>query len=445
MQRRRLWTAAVSGMVAVTLLAGCSPTSPNGSGSADGPVTLTVQQQTNQEKLFGFVAKEFKKKYPNVTVKLETVSQDQKNGSNLAVLGSSSPPDVGMIPINSEVYTQLTAANALVPLTDVWKAESLQQRYGDAVANSLLVKNVPYTATFSTVIYNVVWYNPDIFKKIGLAEPKDHRIQSVDELIADAKALRAAGYGPLQIGGSSGYHASWMLDGLLPTGVSSDSMTNYLQSYDPSVEVTAKYTDPAFVDVLSTLERYRTSGVYQDGFLGQDAATAIAPFQRGKAGMALGGNFDTAGFDKEKITFTPGWALFPSVDGGTPTQLTLYSGDAVGIPAKSDAIPWAKKFIAFLMSDDMQKRAIVDSAGLLPAVNTVSGDSLKGLPDLTQQLVAEVSKDGGQPGWTATVPGGFGQQYIDPLLQKMYSGSLSPQQLAQQQQAHLEEFRKKGS
>lgn len=391
--------------------------------------------------MFKVLADEFEAKYPNVTIELETVSQEQKVGSNLSVLGSSNPPDVGMIPINSEVYSQLIAAEALAPIDDVFEQAELDERYSEAVAASLKVDGTPFTVAFQQVIYNVVWLNPDALAAADLEVPADNRFESVDQLIEYSKALQEAGLGGFQMAGGSGYQASWMVDALLPTSATPEQMANLLSSYDSSVEISVEYTDAEFVKVLETLNGLQAAGVYQEGFLGQDAPTALAPFLEGDAGMALGGNFNTADFDAADLDFEPSWALLPPVAGGTPTAPSLYFGDALGIPAQSDNIAWAKEFLAFVMSDDMQQRAIVEEAGSLPSVTSLGDDALASLPELTQELVAEASENGAQPGWTSTVPGGFGQQFIDPLIQEMYSAELTPEEVAERQHAHLVEYR----
>src|SRR5688572_23840391 len=99
--RKPLPRAALSALTAVVLASSAVACSSSGSDEADStssaPVTLTVQQQAGQETLFGYFASAFNKLHPNVTVKLQTISQDQKAGSNLTVLGSSNAPDVGFI------------------------------------------------------------------------------------------------------------------------------------------------------------------------------------------------------------------------------------------------------------------------------------------------------------------------------------------------------------
>lgn len=438
---RRSVLGLVAGIAIGAATAGCSSGAAGSSGQlGTSPVTITVQDQTSQETLFQQIANTFHAKYPNVSVQLETISQQQKTGSNLAVLGSNNPPDVGMIPIGSSVYTELIAANALVSLSGVFAADDLESRYGQAVADSLKVNGIPYTTPYSAVLYNVVWLNPNALKAAGLALPTDHRFQSVSQFIDYAKKLEAKGYGGFLLGGNSGFEASWMLDALLPSSATKEQMANYLTNYASNIPLSANYTDPAFVNVLTTLDQFNKAGIYQDGFLGQDALTALAPFLQGKAGMALGGNFTTSEFAKQPMSFTPDFAILPPVDNAVgSTALNSYLGDAIGIPAKASHIAWAKKFVEFVMSDDVQKGIIIDKQGLLPSVTSLSAENLTALPQLTQELLTETGKP--NAGWTSTVPGAFGQSFLDPLIQQMYAGKLTPEQVARKMQENAVTYR----
>ncbi|WP_328834861.1 ABC transporter substrate-binding protein [Streptomyces europaeiscabiei] len=448
--RRNPLPRALTALSAVAVLtssaAACSSSGSEGSDTTgSAPVTLTVQQQTGQETLFGYFAKAFHKAHPNVTVKLQTISQEQKAGSNLTVLGSANAPDVGFVPVGSSPYTALTSRGGLTDLSDVWSSGDLAKRYGSGVSGSLKVGGKPYVVAFSQAIYNVVWYNPAAFAKAGVTVPTDHRFATPEDLIAAAKKLKSAGYAPLQLGGASGYQASWMVDALLPTSASPAQLENYLASYNSKTAVTAKYTDPAFTKVLSTLENYRKSGVYQDGFLGQKYQDAETPFLAGKAGMFLGGNFTAADFVPAKTSVKPDWLLLPPVNAGTKTTQTGYYGDALGIPVRAQHKAWAKKFLEFVMSEKAQSEGVVGTANLLPGVKDLPASAFTKLDANSRSILADIAKNGSAAGWTSVVPNALAQTFIDPKIQAMYSGSLSPSALAQQQQDELLSFRKSAS
>ncbi|MEV5486109.1 MULTISPECIES: ABC transporter substrate-binding protein [Streptomyces] len=402
-----------------------------------------MQQQTSDESMFAYIGEKFEKKYPNVEVKFQTVNQKQKVGSNLAVIGSSVPPDVAMIPLNSEVYTQLTNDHMLVPISDVWDEARLKDRYSAPVAASMQTDDGPTTVVYSQLIYNVLWINPILFQRAGVKIPTDHRIKSVDDLIRMAKTFRKAHIAPLQVGGGSEFEASWMLDAFLPTVATKDQMANLLTNHNTKVDVTTPYDKGPFVDAVKAVEKLGKGRVFQDGYLAQDAATALAPFVAGDAAMALYGNFAVPEFQKnKKMDFTPDWLLLPPAGHQSKVVQTQYFGDGLGIPAKSDDIAWAKEFVKFAMSDEMQKDAVVGVGKLLPSVTSLPADQLH-VDAWSKSLLADIAANGSAPGWTSVVPGGFGQQFVDPLIQQMLKGDLTPEEVVEKQQDKLTDFRKK--
>ena len=55
-----------------------------------------------------------------------------------------------------------------------------------------------------------------------------------------------------------------------------------------------------------------------------------------------------------------------------------------------------------------------------------------------------VKKNPVKSGWTSEVPGSVSQAVINPLIQQMLGGSLTPAEVAQKQQDRILEVRKNG-
>jgi raffinose/stachyose/melibiose transport system substrate-binding protein len=110
------------------------------------------------------------------------------------------------------------------------------------------------------------------------------------------------------------------------------------------------------------------------------------------------------------------------------------------LPAKSDNIELAKKFMALWISDEMQVEAIANTNFSFPNTTTVDQSKLS-IDPLAAKLVEEGSANGTYPTWSAIVPGTAGQQVIDPNVASMLAGKLSPQEVAQKQQEAIEQLR----
>lgn len=418
----------------ILILSGCS------AASSSAQVTITVQQQANWSDMTGVLVKAFEKENPDIKVKMQIISDDQKATTNAQVVTGSNPPDVALVPTNSTTYTAALKAEALTPLTDLWENQDLENRYGTSTAATLKYQGTPYVATIDSIYYNVVFYNTSLFEKAGITVPSDHRIPDTDTLISMADKLTASGVEPMAIDGKDAFMYGWMMDQLLQSASSASQIENYLTNYDPEVEVTADFTDAAFTDSVEQIESWWKGGVFQDGFLGQDNATAQAQFFQAKSGMLLGGNFTVA--DITKNGFEYGWLLLPPTEGGEKVSIPTYHGESMAIPKKGKHIDAAKKFLEFWLTDEMQSAAVTNSGFALPAVNTVDTSKLTGIDPIVGEMIADIADNGGPTGWTSAVPGAFGQTTVGTNLQNMMTGAISAGEVSELQQAALEKVRK---
>lgn len=444
--RRRRAPRATGGRMLAGLLATTAVVAVacGGSGaSGTGGKTLTVQEQTATGTQIGCYIKLFKKQNPGITVTTTSVSQTAKTGSNLEVLTSASPPDLGMIPSNTQVYSQMVAAHDLVALNSVWAKGKLDAAYGANEAASLKSNGVPYVVSIDDTFYNVLYYDIPLFARLHITPPASHRLTSLSELAAIVKKLHGAGYQGIAIGGASGYQASWMLDSYLNTATTPAQYANLLASWQSSVPVKLSYTQSPFVTALQAIQTMGKDGDFESGYLGiSQVPQDEALFVQGKAGMLLDGDYTVAVLKADGIKFSYGWMLLPPVPGSTEqNKLSLYTGDTYGIPVNAPDKPLAEKFLETVMSPQGQMCNL--STGSLPGVNTMPGSDYASLGPIVQQELADAKANGAQIGWTSGVPGGLGQQFTDPLVQSMLNGQLTPQQIAAKVQAELATFRAK--
>lgn len=453
----RWWAAGATLPIAALVLAGCAAdtgTDTGGDALTDDPVTLVVQFEVPEDgpdaRAWRAVADAFTEMHPNVTIELSGITNEAKGGPNLQVLTSSEAPDIALIPLNSNVYTQMVRAGELVPLNDIFEEDNFPERLGPP-ADALLQADGNYYAAPNTVAYyNILWTNPDALAEAGVTIPANRVFESPAALIDAGKKCKAAGYAGLAIGGNTNYQASWMFDAALPTAVSADDFKNYLSSWKPNVDVTADYTAPGVVSALDALGSYAAKGLYQDGYLGQDAPAAEALFTTGGACMLLGGSWLPGGTfatatESGEMTFTPSFAVLPPVsDVGAPSRLTPYYGNAYGVPKQSKNQAWAKELLQYYISDAGQLLGAVEVGGFLPAVTTVDITASDTFPSLVKEIVAYVAENGSNSGWTSEVPGAFGQVFLNPLIQQLQEGRITSQKIGELQQAELEKVRAEG-
>lgn len=432
--RRGVAVASVAAMALV--LAGCA----GSSDAPDGKITLTVQQFSDWEPTTKVLVEAFEKEHPNIKVEMQVVPTGAEAFTNAQRISGSDAPDVAVVQANSPVFEATSTQGALLDLSDIWKSSDLENRVGSTTAAALKSDGSSYFVPIDSVYYDIVYYNADIFKKAGITPPKNHRVDDSASLIEIADKVRGAGYQPLATAGIDAAYYGWMLDGLLQGNSTDAELENFNTSYNPKADVTAKYTDKAFVDSVGTIKKWADANVFQDGFLGQDPSIAQGLFLQGQAAMMIGGSFSVSSINDSGFDYD--WFLLPPVDGGKSSQIMAYYGNTVTVPTKAKHPDEAKMFIEFWLSDAMQSQATTKTS--LPAVNTVPVDSLTDVLDpKVAAMVADVNKNGAPVGWTSAVPVAFGQQFAGTNIAAMLSGSQSADQVGEKQQAELEKVRSK--
>ena len=437
--RSRRWkmSAVVAvGALSAASLAACS--SSGGSSAADN--TLTVQVQTGAGPLLDTFIKIFKEQNPGVTVKTLSVSQTAKTGSNLSVISSSDAPDVAIVPTNTQVFSKITAAHGLISLAPVWKADNLYKNAPAGVLATDSFGGTPYVVSYDSVLYNIVYYNVNLFKKLHITVPPDHRIPSMAALNSMVQTLNKAGYQGIGIGPADGYQSSWMIDSFMNTSAMPEQYQNYLSSWQKSVPVTDPYTSAPFINALSAIQTLGNKKVFQDGYLADTVAQAEAQFVQQRNGMLLDGGFSVPILQKDGIKFPFDWMLLPPVPGSNEkNKISLYTGDAMGIPVNAPNKALAEKFLEVVMSVKAQEAGLAD--GALPGNSAVPLSQYVQLGPIMESQLADMKANGNQIGWTSGVPGGLGQQLTDPMVQAMLSNQTNPAEIASKVQSELATFR----
>ncbi|CAN5402371.1 extracellular solute-binding protein [soil metagenome] len=416
-------------------------TSCSSGGSGDGATTLTVQTDSYALPGFELVADRFEEENPGVTVEFQVLTPDQQSTTNLQVLTSSDSPDIASAPFNSTVFTEMLAADQFLPLDDVWEEADLQARFGDALGDAISPEGKKIGVLFSKVLYGIAWYNKAIFEEAGIEVPEDHQIGTMENLEEMVAQIRAAGYQPLSIGGSSNYHLTWILDNLLATATTPEELTNYTTSFNKSVDVTSSYTDAPFADSLTRIKEMYDLGVFQDGVLGMDQDAALALFAAGQAGMMMGHNQTPAGVEGKDSDVEMGFLFLPPISNDL-TQPNFYAGNLLEIPKNAKNPDLAKKFLVLLMSDEMQVAAIEATGGALPGISITDPAQFEKAPESVRELIEFDSEYGNAAGWASLVPAKLGT--TDPLIQKLLLGETTAEEIGVELDALLEEIRNEG-
>lgn len=334
---------------------------------------------TNSSKpWFDKVHADFVAKYGNeVKVEVEEIPGSQEYVDKMKILlASNELPDVVM----TGGYNLLDLGlkqNAFVDLTQyidadkAWK-DTISKRGLEFNSRNGKVYGVPYFGTLMGY-----FYNKELFKKAGIAEPA----KTWDEFFADCDKLLAAGITPLSMDtADSGWLSGIILTALV--GTNGDAGNKFMNSFNPT-----NYELPEFIEPVKKLQKcflkYTTKdavgGKYDNGannfFIGKTAMIFNGPW--------MAGEFSDTTKAPEGFAVKVGSAVYP--DSGVINEPAYGFHIASKDKKHADA---AVKYVKFMTSPESQaiSLTLTGSTPDSPTV-TVTDEVAKAQP-----LVAELVK-----------------------------------------------------
>jgi len=215
--KRRLAAAAALGISASLALSACSSSSSSGSGSSSSgsQVTLhffgadygTAGTSNSTQTYWQNVATAFHKKYPNITVDVQTIDWNDFPTKLHTMLQSKNFPDI----IEGDAPQSYAQQGIAYKASDVLSATTLSNLI-PTFAKQGDYQGVEYGIPFTTST-RALYYNTKLFKQAGISAPPT----TWAELQTDAAKLKALGnstigYGmPLGTEEAQGESYMWML------------------------------------------------------------------------------------------------------------------------------------------------------------------------------------------------------------------------------------------
>ncbi len=320
-------------------------------------------------------------------------------------------------------YPALIKEGALADLSDVWQSQGLNAATPASVKNTYTTDGKQYAVNIDETYLPVVYYNKDLFTKLGLMAPDGGRVASMDDFFKITDALKNNGDLPLAYAWKTDAHHIFQQNVL-----SSCGDAKYLAlaaSSNAGAQATASWTDPCVVTAIQSFKTMADRGVFgKDPII--DGDVAGASFLSGKAGMMLSGTWEVSTL-QQQAKFGWGWFLLPPA-GANPTKWLLYPGDGIGVNAKSKNVPLAKEFVSSMMTKDFQGSLL--SAGRPPSRTDVTAPA-NAIPALVA-IQKSITTLGGQTHLIGILAPPDLQDTVVSDAQQVIQGSLSPQDMAAQ-------------
>jgi multiple sugar transport system substrate-binding protein len=412
------------GAAAALLLSGCALNggeSPDDSGSAEGPVTLTFQSLAYQDSTVAAV-KEIVDSWngdnPDIQIKLTQGTWDNVHDQLVTQFQGGTAPDI--IHDESSDIMGFAEQGYLADLGDRLSAE-VKDAVSEDVWNTVTTADGKVIAAPTLLQTYVVFANTDAFAAAGVDVPSGDQL-TWDELRSIAKQLTADGR----------FGVGWGLK--QPTA----AVMNTALGFDGTFFAT-KDDGSATIDVgdeeVAVPEKIHAMA-YGDRSLDpvtltQSGTDVLPGFLGGRYAMYVGGNF-LAQQITESAPDGFKWTVLPPLAGSAgPTQAA--NPQTMSVSAQSKAPEQAAKFIDYFMNADNQAK-LAQGDWLIPASKPA------------RDVVAEQTKD--TPVWTPILASGedlagapfqkaknypqWKDQYATPALQQYFANSISLEDLKKQ-------------
>lgn len=293
---------------------------------------------------------DFQAKNPGITVKWNNFDHEGYKSAIRNFL-TADPPDVAAWYAGNRM-APFVKAGLFEPVDDVWEANGFNDQLKSAAASMTIDGKkwgVPYTY-YQWGIY----YNKDVYKKVGVSEPKNW-----DEFVANCEKFNAAGIDCL----TTGTKALWPGAGIF------DYMNLRTNGYEFHMDLTAGKVAWTDDKVKATFANWAKIVPYiTKNHAAIDWQDAAALLVQGKAANYVMGNFAVATFKDGGMTNDNlGFMVFPEITPGIPRAEEAPT-DTFHIPAGAKNKEDAKKFLAYLGSPEAQTKMNA-TLGQLPTNN----------------------------------------------------------------------------
>ena len=347
MKKTRTAAIAALGLGVALIGSACAGGGNSSDSSSNGQVTLSFWTNATPGPgltYFRNAVKTYHTLHPNVTIKMQTIQNEDYDGKLQTALNSNSTPDIFFQRGGGKMLAMVNASK-VQPLT--LTAADKQNISATAVATESI--NGKVYAIPLDVQPEGIYYSKDLFAHAGITATPT----TIPELEADVAKLKAIG-APIAVGAKDAWPAAhWYYN---------FALRECSQATMNAVGATLKFTDPCWTKAGNDLAAFLKVKPFQAGFL-TTAAQVGAGSSAGlvanhKAAMELMGAWDPGTIQ----TLTPnqkplpdlGWFPFPAVPGGQGDPSAMMGG-IDGYSLSPNAPKEAFEFLEFLVTPDQQK------------------------------------------------------------------------------------------
>ncbi|MCL2464493.1 MAG: extracellular solute-binding protein [Micrococcales bacterium] len=411
---------ATSGTTSGTTSGATASTWPDQTASLQG-VTLTIWAAQTSTTEPASVVSAFEQA-TGATVNVVTIPDPYEQNVETKI-ATGDKPDLALWQPTAAQLTGINAATNLLTINDAPWLSSYKPGLKDMAG---LLNDQRYAALITSPSVMGVFYNKKVFAANGITALP----QNWDELVTDAKTLKAAGVTPFfEAGGDK-----WPTQFWVQTQLAEAAQSGLWDRINSGQE---KFTDPTILGAIQEYQDLINQGMFNSNIASATFADQATALLNGTAAMAVNINALVAQMQTtaDTATLNDTIGFFPISKSGTiatsvPDQTNGLVAFNTGNATQENA---ARQFMSFWMGQGY--------SGFVNAMNTVSLQTnvpdASGVPQVTLDLSSALANSVGSMQSLAVVNTDL---YI--YLANMIAGTMTPQQAAQASQDQFDQTAK---
>jgi raffinose/stachyose/melibiose transport system substrate-binding protein len=348
MKGTKLLTGAAVVMAGALALTGCSGGSDN--SSSNGKVSMTLWQNSTTgpgQQFWKDAVAAFEKANPKVTIKVQSIQNEDLDGKLQTALNSGDAPDIFLQRGGGKMAAMVNAGQ-LMDITGKISSETKKNiSEGSFKAETYQDK---IWAMPIAVLPGGLFYSQDLFKAAGITDaPK-----TIDDLNADVTKLKATGVAPVALGAKDAWPAAHWFYWFALRECAPSTMEKTADS--------KSFNDPCWLKAAEDVQKFAATKPFNDGFLTtsaqQGAGSSAGLIANHKAAMELMGAWDPGVIASLTPDQKPlpdlGFYPFPEVPGGKGEPGAIMGG-VDGYSCSVKAPKECADFLNFVATTEQQE------------------------------------------------------------------------------------------
>lgn len=405
----------VASSLALSACAGGGETPTDG-----GPVEMTLWQNSTTgpgQQFWKDAIAAFEKENDNVTIKMQSVQNEDMDGKLQTALNAGDPPDI-FLQRGGGKMTAMVQAGQLMDLTDLI-SDTARSEISDGSFKAETYQDKVWAMPLA-VLPSGFWYSADLFDEAGVTATPT----TVDELKTVVGQLKGADIAPIALGAKDAWPAAHWYYNFALRECSPETIEATGDSKD--------FSDACWLKSAQDLADFASIEPFNEGFLTtsaqQGAGSSAGLVANHKAAMELMGAWDPGVIASltpdEKPLPDLAWFPFPELSGGQGEPGSMMGG-VDGYSCSAKAPKECADFLNFIASAEQQEAYY--KAYNAPPVNTVAQGAVT--EEYLQQVLEAYNKAPFVSQWLDTILGQNVGNALNVAVVDLLAGKSNPEQM----------------